>query len=56
MAAVIRFVIALALASGLLSAQSPEMPAFDVASVKPNRSGGTGGLDVAAIRFVGQVR
>jgi len=41
MAAVIRFVIALALASGLLSAQSPEMPAFDVASVKPNRSGST---------------
>jgi uncharacterized protein (TIGR03435 family) len=42
-----RTVIALAFAGGLLTAQSRETPAFDVASVKPNRSG-----DIESASFV----
>ena len=33
--------LGIALAGELLSAQSPQTPAFDVASVKPNHSGDT---------------
>ena len=41
MVAVVRLGITLVLAGGLLAAQSPETPAFDVESVKPNRSADT---------------